>query len=547
MKVALLQCNTITGDIIGNSEKILRAVKNAAATGAGLCVTPELALCGIDPKNLLFSEGFIEGCHKALQHMAKTLKGGPAVLVGAPLPSASANVLTNAAVLLHNGTFSIISNKIFNNTSSYFESSTSCGVVTLAGWRLGVVLCNEDTHNYSFWNMQQSNIQSPLTELIASGVDAIVHMASSPYVMGAQKKREHILSHVAARHHIHVFSANLVGGNDGAVYAGQSLAFGPTGALLARGYAFEEDSVMLDTAVDNENYIMPSPGPEEECWNALVLGTKDYVQKSGMEKAIIGISGGIDSAMVAAIAVQALGKKNVYGVCLPSPHTSQESLDYADALAKNLGIKLDTIAIEPLMDTFESSLAPCFEKIPAAEGDLSLENIQARIRGSLLMALANRSKSMVLNTGNKSEAAMGYCTLYGDAVGALGIIGDVPKTLLYRLAQWYNNQFPNRAIPQGIIDRAPTAELRPNQKDSDSLPPYDVLDENMEQILRTQFYPKDEQLEDDHENVAMMQRVFSGICMAEFKRKQCPPALQVSQSAFGKNWCIPVISKVRLP
>ncbi len=547
MKVALLQCNTVTGDIVGNSKKILRAVKNAAATGAGLCVTSELALCGIDPKNLLFSEGFVEGCLKTLKNMAKELKGGPAVLVGAPIPSASGNTLTNAAVLLYNGTFSVISNKIFSNTTPYFESSASCGVVTLSGWRLGVVLCDDDSQAYSFWKMQQNTIQSPLTELIASGVDAIVHMAASPYVMGNQKKREHILSHVAARHHIHVFSANMVGGNDGTVYAGQSLAFGPTGALLARGYSFEEDCVMLDTAVENEVYIMAAPDLEEECWSALVLGTKDYVQKSGMEKVIVGLSGGIDSAVVAAIAVQAFGKKNVRGVCMPSPHTSQESIDYAKNLADNLGIPMDTIAIEPLMQSFENSLAPCFERMPTTESDFALENIQARIRGSLLMALANKSNAMVLNTGNKSEAAMGYCTLYGDAVGALGIIGDVPKTLLYRLSSWYNTEFSNKAIPQGIIDRAPTAELRPNQKDSDSLPPYDALDMTMEQILRTQFCPHDEEVEQDAEQSALLQRVFSGICRAEFKRRQCPPALQISQAAFGKDWCIPVVSKLTLP
>ncbi len=548
MKVALLQCNTITGDIVGNTEKILRAVKNATASGAGLCITPELALCGVNPQNLLFSPGFIEGCHKALQKMAKQLKGGPAVLVGAPMPSATGTSLTNSAVLLHNGTLSVVSNKVLgqscdNNSSRYFDSATSCGRITVAGWRLGVVLCQDDPKNHAFWRTQQQSSQNPLLELISSGVDGIVHMASTPYVMDAQKQREHILSHVAARHHIHIFSVNTVGGNDNTIYAGQSLAFGPTGSLLARGYAFEEDLTMVDTAVENETSIMASPTAEEECWHALVLGTKDYVQKCGMKNVIIGLSGGLDSAMVAAIAVEALGKKHVQGVLLPSPYTSQDSLDYAQALAKNLDIKAQTIAIEPLMQGFATAIEPALKGVTKSENDVTYENIQARIRGSLLMALANATQSMVLNTGNKSEGAMGYCTLYGDAVGALSIIGDVPKSLLYDIAKWYNARYPQKAIPQEIIDRPPTAELRPNQLDSDSLPPYDALDASMERILHAGTQTKHE----DTEDLALDQRVLAGMSQAEFKRRQCPPALTISTRAFGKGWCVPVVSTLRLP
>ncbi len=537
MKIALIQCNTITGDIVGNAEKILRAVNNAAASRAGLCVTPELALCGVNPQNLLFSPDFIEGCNEVLHSMAQKLKGGPAVLVGAPMPTGYGNTLTNAAVLLKNGTISIISNKILQNTSPYFQSSTSCGLMTIAGWRLGVVLCDDQEH--AFWKMQNSNTQNPLMELVSAGVDAIVHMTSTPYCMDGQKQRETTLSHVAARHHIHMFSTNMVGGNDGTVYAGQSLAFGPTGSLLARGYAFEEDIVTLDTAVANETYIMSCPSAEEEYWKALVLGTRDYVQKCGSEKVIIGISGGLDSAMVAAIAVQALGAKNVRGVCLPSPYTSEESVKYAHELSKNLGFNLDTISIEPLMQSFESALGPCFEKCKPPKHDMSIENIQARIRSTLLMGIANRTQAMVLNTGNKSEAAMGYCTLYGDAIGALGVIGDVSKTLLYDIANWYNKAFPQKPVPQGIIDRPPTAELRPNQKDSDSLPPYAELDEALGQLLTAN--------NDALQENTVAERVFKGICQAEFKRRQCPPALQISRTALGKDWSIPIVNRVHLP
>ncbi len=548
MKVALLQCNTVTGDIVGNMEKILRAVKNATASGAGLCITPELALSGVAPQNLLFSSGFVEGCHAALQRMAKKLRGGPAVLVGAPMATARGRDLTNSAVLLHNGTISIVSSKILTHGGEssclqYFESGASCGLITLAGWRLGVVLCEDDPCEHAFWKTQYQSAQNPLTELITSGVDGIVHMANNAYVAQAQKQREHILSHVAARHHIHVFSANTVGGNDTTIYAGQSLAFGPTGALLARGYAFEEDLVMVDTAVENELSIMASLTENEECWHALVLGTRDYVQKSGIKNVIVGLSGGLDSAMVAAIAVEALGKKHVQGLCMPSPYTSQESLDYAADLAKNLGIKMHTIAIEPLMQGFATALEPAFAGLQKPENDVTYENIQARIRGSLLMGMANRMQGMVLNTGNKSEGAMGYCTLYGDAVGGLSVIGDVSKSHLYDIARWYNTQYAEKAIPQGIIDRPPTAELRPNQLDSDSLPPYDVLDPSMERILHAGLNTPQENTEE----AALDQRVLHGITKAEFKRRQCPPALTISTRAFGKGWCIPVVSRVQLP
>ncbi len=543
MKVALIQCNTTSGDIVGNAEIILRAVNNASASRVGLCVTPELALCGVNPQKLLFSSGFVEGCQKVLHSMAKKLKNGPAVLVGAPMPSGDR--LTNAAVLLHNGEISIVSNKILSNTSPYFESGTSCGLLTISGWRLGVVLCDNNTP--AFWRMQNTNAQNPLKELIAAGIDAIVHMAASSYSMDAQKNRENTLSQVAARHHIHVFSTNMVGGNDGTIFAGQSLAFDPTGTMLARGYAFEEDVVTLDTAVANETYIMPTPEAEEEYFKALVLGTRDYVHKCGAEKVLVGISGGLDSAVVAAIAVQAFGRKNVYGVSLPSPHTSEDSIQFSKALADNLGISLQTINIEPLMQSYTQTLTDIFEKNPAPQNDVTLENIQSRIRGTLLMALANRMQALVLNTGNKSEAAMGYCTLYGDAVGALSILGDIPKTQLYTLTNWYNKAFPQHRIPQGIIDRPPTAELRPNQKDSDSLPPYAELDASMEHILTAKLSPQHSTNEESSEAQAENERVFKGICKAEFKRNQSPIALQISSTAFGRDWCIPTISKVRLP
>ncbi len=546
MKIALLQCNMITGDIVGNAARIVQAARKAHAADASLCVTSELALSGISPKDILFSKGFMDGCHKALHSIAKELQNGPALLMGMPMlgVTSGGKLLTNAAILIQNGKFSLVSSKIFSpypeGDHHYFERGISCGLITVAGWRLGVVICEHGPVENSFWNMQQATTHNPLMELISRGVDGIIHMALNPYVIGGQQKREHMLSHVAAKHHIHLFSANMVGGNGSKIYSGQSIAFDPTGALLARGRAFDEDLLIIDTAVGSDSIAKLMPSIEEECWNALVLGTRDYVQKTGNSGVMLGISGGIDSAMVAAIAVEALGKDNVEGFLLPSPYTSEESLQCATKLCKNLGIKLHNMDISPMMNAFNTALEPLLTNIPKPQDDVTEENIQARIRGTALMALANRKGYLVLNTGNKSESAMGYCTLYGDSIGALGLIGDVPKTLLYSIANWYNKKFTNKSIPKDIIDRAPTAELRPNQLDSDSLPVYAELDPVVEHIISAS------KLEDDvDENLAA--QVFKAMCKAEFKRRQAAPALQVSLYPFGARWRIPLVSKVQLP
>lgn len=551
MKIALLQCNTVTGDITGNAALILNAVRKAAQDGAALCVTPELALCGVAPRDLLFAEGFVEACAKELRALAAALPKGVAVLVGAPVRNPAAGHVSNAAVLLQGGTCSVVSRKVFQtgceagSDARYFDRGVSCGLMTLAGWRLGVVICEDSGHERMFWQMRHANAHNPLMELVSRGVDGIIHMACSPYVMGLQSLREHMLSHVAARHHVHLFSANMVGGNDEAVYAGQSLAFGPTGTLLGRGRAFEEDILMLDTAAAGNNVARLCAGVEEECWRALVLGTRDYVRKSGAQTVLVGLSGGMDSALVAAIAVDALGPNQVRGLCMPSPHTSRESTAYAEELAAHLGIHCTTIPIMPMMDAFAQELDPALASLPTPAVDVTMENVQARIRGTLLMAMANRLGALVLNTGNKSEGAMGYSTLYGDAVGALAIIGDVTKTMVYRLARWYNEQHPGKGIPEAIIQRPPTAELRPGQLDSDSLPPYDVLDPVVDMLMgRSASTPFMEPEEGDDETPAELVRtVFGGMCRSEFKRRQSPPALRVTGRAFGENWCIPIVSR----
>lgn len=553
MKLALLQCNVVAGDVAGNARRILAAARKAGQEGAMLCVTPELALCGPAPRALLFSRDFVTECRKAMYDLAEALKDGPALLVGAPVANAAQGVrqVVNAAVLVQGGACNVVSRKVYqsqypeSDDARYFERGVSCGLITLAGWRLGIVICEDSGEGQSFWKIQHANAHNPLMELVSRGVDGIVHMAASPFALGRQRTRENMLSHVAARHHVHLFSANLVGGNGETVHAGQSVAFDPTGGLLARARAFDDDLLMVDTAEAAGNTAQLCASEEEECWGALVLGTRDFVAKSGASKVLVGLSGGMDSALVAAIAVAALGKDKVQGVLMPSPYTSQESLDFAGELAKNLAIKTDTLPIEPLMQGFAQTLAPVFDATPVPEGDVTLENVQARIRGVLLMTLSNRLGAMVLNCGNKSECGVGYSTLYGDSVGGLAVIGDVSKTLVYRLAKWYNAHGRGKSgrIPEGIITRPPTAELRPGQKDSDSLPEYDVLDPMLEFIMRRGAIARPEEPEG---GTALEQDVFGRMRRAEFKRRQSPPCLRVTDWAFGENWHIPLVSRLNI-
>lgn len=558
MKIAILQCNSIAGDLDGNAARIVAAALQAAQEGASLCVTPELALCGVTPRNLLNFSSFVEECQKVLASMAKALIQGPAVLIGSPVPCALGlgKNAANAAVLLQGGTATVVSRKVFHahgeagDDARYFERGVSCGLITLDGWRFGVVLCEETWGNNSFWKISHVNAHNPLMELVARGVDAIVHLGASYFDMRDEGNRKNMLSHVAARHHVHLLSANMVGGNDDAVYHGQSLIFSPTGALLSQGKTFEEDTVWLDTAstakVDASTGLN-NPAfecVEQACWQALVLGTRDYVRKSGFTQVALGLSGGMDSALVAAIAAEALGPENVLGVLMPSPHTSEESTAYALQLAKNLGIHTSTIAIAPLMESYATVLLPALGLVQGqSDAGTTLENIQARIRGNILMAFANCQQRIILNTSNKSEAAMGYCTLYGDSVGALAVIGDISKTEVYLLANWYNAREKSCIIPQEIIDRPPTAELRPGQLDSDSMPPYPVLDPILDKLMGgLAYHAEDDEgstAHDSHMELGM--NIYSRLLQAEFKRRQTPMPLRMNRVSFGTGWRVPVV------
>lgn len=558
MKIALLQCNTVTGDVAGNLERIISTARQAGAAGADLCVTPELALCGVAPGHYLCAQGFAAGCLKALDILAAELKDGPSLLVGAPVPSVYASgLLSNAAVLVEKGGWQVVSRKVYQNQGQnpsvaestdedarYFDRGISCGIVTMGGWRIGVVLCEDaQSEDGSFWKTRYASGHNPLMELVQRGVDALVHMAAAPFSVGAQETDEHLLSHVAARHHVHMFSVNMVGGNDSRVYNGQSLVFDPTGQLLARGKAFEEDVLVVDTARGQGAPKAPEPLAscvEQDYWRALVLGTRDFVRKCGVEKGIVAISGGMDSALVCSVAVEALGAHNVTGVLLPSPHSSEGSLTDAAKLAKNLGITTVTLPIGPLMEAFATALKPGLDLFEEKPGDVTFENVQARIRGTLITSLANRAGALVLNTGNKSEGAMGYCTLYGDSVGALAVIGDLTKTQVYAVGRWYNAHRGAEIIPDEIFTKAPSAELRPGQKDSDSLLPYEDLDPILEDLLQpteAESGPLSPTRKD----------VRDKLFRAEFKRRQEPLSLYLSRTPFGGGWQTPVAGRFSLP
>ena len=559
MKIALLQCNSVNGDVAGNLARVQNAVRQAAQEGVDLCVTPELALCGVTPGHFLQLGGFSAACLKSLDMLAASLQDGPALLVGVPVPSVYANgLLSNVAALVQKGGWQVVSRKAYRNQelswdaqagldcgdedARFFDRGFSCGIVTVNGWRLGVVLCEQSLNeDGSFWNVGHGG--SALVELLRRGVDALVHMAASPFWQGSQESRERLLSQVAARQHMHIFSVNMVGGNDCRVYNGQSCVFDPTGQLLARGKAVEEDVLGVNTASEQGGSRVERlcACAEEDCWHALVLGTRDFVRKCGGQKAIVALSGGMDSALVACVAVEALGSEHVTGVLMPSPYSSPGSLSDAARLAANLGMATVTLPIEDIMRVYATTLAPGFALFAERPGDVTLENIQSRIRGTLVMALANRAGALVLNTGNKSECAVGYCTLYGDTVGALGVIGDVTKTQVYALGHWYNAHIGG--IPEEIFVKAPSAELRPGQKDEDSLPPYAVLDPVLEELMRPSAASRPKVKSAD----LLRQDIQDRLLRSEFKRRQLPPVLMVSPSPFGTAWRTPVAGVFRLP
>lgn len=553
MKIGLLQVNTVVGDLSGNAGRIVHAARRAAGAGARVCITPELALTGYPPRDLLLSPAFVDKALRELEGIAKQLEDGPALLVGtaARTGRSEGKPIQNCAALLVNGDLGAMLPKTLLPTydvfdeDRYFEAGGCPGLVEIGGKRLGVTICEDIWNDKDFWRTRRY-ASDPVEPLVEQGLDAILNLSASPFTLGKQAKRERMLASVASKYGLPVLYCNQVGGNDDLVFDGRSMALDASGRLVARAPGFEEDVLVVDLALLDEGHHEQNPhvaeddfSEESEAWRAMVLGVKDYAGKCGFKGAILGLSGGIDSALTAAIAVEALGAANVLGVLMPSPYSSQGSLDDSLELAKRLGMQTKTIPIADIMRSFELGLAESFTGLAP---DVTEENIQSRIRGNLLMALSNKFGKLLLTTGNKSELAVGYCTIYGDMSGGLAVISDVPKTMVYRLAQYLNERGQGEIIPSAIIDKAPSAELRPDQTDQDSLPPYEMLDAILR--LRVEGYKSVKEIVEAGFEKTMVEKVCRLVKSAEFKRRQAAPGLKITDRAFGTGWRMPLACKI---
>jgi NAD+ synthase (glutamine-hydrolysing) len=543
MKIALAQLNPTIGDLQGNAAQILAAAQ--ALNDVQLLLTPELSLCGYPPRDLLLDPGFAGAALDRLHSLAAELPADLAVLVGLPTPAGQdGKPLHNSIALLRGGKLEQLFHKqllptydVFDE-NRYFQAGFGQNYFQVAGQKVGVTICEDLWNDREFWGKRQY-LANPIEQLADHDVDLIVNLSASPYTVGKQQVREAMLQHLAQSYEYPIVYVNQVGSNDDLIFDGGSIAFDRQGTLVCRGKSFQPDSIVIEFTKDlHPSKIQPlSENSDAEIWSALVLGVRDYAAKCGFQKALLGLSGGIDSALVAAIAVEALGAKKVLGVLMPSPYSSDHSITDAVAVAKLLGIETMTLPIEGLMGEFDQTLAPLFKE---TEFGIAEENIQSRIRGTLLMAIANKFGHLLLSTGNKSEMAVGYCTLYGDMNGGLAAIADVPKTRVFSLCRWLNRE--QLTIPTQIIEKPPSAELRPGQVDQDSLPPYDELDAILQEMICD--HKSVEQLVQQgfaHETVVKIAQL---VKRAEFKRRQAPPGLKITDRAFGTGWRMPIASLV---
>jgi NAD+ synthase (glutamine-hydrolysing) len=554
MKIAIAQLNPTIGDLAGNAQQILAAAQQAAAQGARLMLTPELSLCGYPPKDLLLKPAFVQAMADTLAQLAQDLPHELAVLVGTVVPNVRSpqtgeKPLYNSSALLEGGKVQQIFHKrllpnydVFDE-DRYFESGLDSHVFTLkseeADLRVGVTICEDIWNDEGFWGKRSYQVD-PIADLAHHGADLIVNLSASPYSVGKQRLREAILRHASQRYQQAILYANQVGGNDDLIFDGNSFGCNRQGEMICRGKAFETELIIVDYHLETKDFIgtaQAQPSSDDaEIWAALVLGVRDYVRKCGFSKVVLGLSGGIDSALVAAIASTAIGAENVLGILMPSPYSSDHSIDDALALANNLGIQTQKLPIGDLMATYDQTFADLFAN---SEFGIAEENLQSRIRGNLLMAISNKFGHLLISTGNKSEMAVGYCTLYGDMNGGLAAIADVPKTRVYSICEWLNHA--QEIIPRNILTKPPSAELKPGQVDQDSLPPYDILDNILDQFI-LEYKSAAEIIASGHDPITV-ERVTKLVTRAEFKRKQAAPGLKVTDRAFGTGWRMPIASR----
>jgi NAD+ synthase (glutamine-hydrolysing) len=544
VKIALAQIDTTIGDFTGNVDLMIKRAECAHTRGADLVIFPELALCGYPPRDLVEKAGFVERSQSELLRLALSLPPIPA-LVGYVRRSRASQgkPVANAAAWLEGGKVVADYAKILLpfydvfDESRYFEPGTSVLVHEFGGFRIGITICEDIWNDKHFWT-KRLYTRDPVEECVAAGANLLLNIASSPYNTEKIQLRYDMLKTIAVKQRIPVAYVNHVGGNDQLLFDGSSMAFDAHGELKARARAFAEDLVIFDTN-DGAGEIRPAPESEaEEIYLGLCMGVRDYVQKCGFKKVLVGLSGGIDSSLVATIAADALGPQNVLGVGMPGPYSSPGSIRDAEALARNLGIEFRVISITPVFESYLQTLDHAFEGAPS---DVTEENIQARIRGNVLMALSNKFGSLLLTTGNKSELAVGYCTLYGDMAGGLAVIADVPKTTVYALARYVNRG--GERIPQACLQKPPSAELRPNQTDQDSLPPYDVLDAILKAYIEENRGVDEIAATLLQLDPSLVRRTVHMVNAAEYKRQQAPPTLKVTAKAFGMGRRFPIAQK----
>jgi len=559
VRVALAQINPTVGDFTGNLARMIDAAERAATARAEIVLFPELAVCGYPPADLLEKEAFLDRAEQSVANLAQwTAEAGrPAILCGSVQRSGvpEGKRAANVAVLLAQGEQVFAQTKrllpfydVFDEQRYFEPAGTQC-LTTLNEHAVAVTICEDAWNDKLFWPERRYAID-PVDELMQSWPAGeqprlILNISASPYWKGKRGVREEMLGALARRHNATVAMVNQVGGNDSLIFDGSSLVLGPGGEVMARARSFEEDLLVFDVgAHGNQRTIAGVLRDERDeiaaTSEALVLGTRDYLHKCGFRRALVGLSGGIDSALVAAIAVDALGAENVIGIGMPSEYSSSGSIDDARALAANLGIRFDLVAIRDIFTREMAALEPLFR---GTEFGLAEENLQARIRGTLLMALSNKTGAIVLTTGNKSEMSTGYCTLYGDMVGGLAVIGDVWKTRVYELCRYANRE--REVIPRSTMEKPPSAELRPGQKDTDSLPPYEVLDPILEAYVE-RYESAAEIAEAQKLNLELVESVLKLVERSEYKRQQAAPVLKVTEKSFGLGRRFPIAVKVQV-
>jgi NAD+ synthase (glutamine-hydrolysing) len=543
VKIALGQINPTVGDFSGNAAKHIEFSHRAQANGAGLILFPELSVCGYPPRDLVERPSFVARNRETAQQIAEATRS-ISVICGlvTPAESETGKSVMNSAALLQEGTIAFVQSKMLLPTYDVFDEmrnfapAKSQSLFSFCGDRVALTICEDAWNDKLFWPKRLYTVD-PIEALIRAGGNFVLNISSSPFWIGKRELRRDMLASIARHHKVPVAMVNQVGGNDSLMFDGSSIVLNPEGNIIAQGHSFEEDLIYFDSKTLSGDLHSQIEGEEASVYAALVLGTRDYMRKCGFQKAIIGLSGGIDSALTAVIAVDAVGPENVIGVGMPGPYSSPGSIDDARTLAENLGIRFELLPINATFEAYRQTLKNTFV---GREKDVTEENIQSRARGTLLMALSNKFGAIVLSTGNKSELGVGYCTLYGDMVGGLAVISDVPKTLVYRLSHYANSRRP--VIPEATLQKPPSAELRPGQKDSDSLPPYEVLDAVLEDYVEDAHSV--ERIASDHGfDIEVVRRVVRMVDRAEYKRQQAAPGIKISPKAFGYGRRFPIAAK----